>query len=77
MIEIFLFAQLQETIGKQKIEAPLAGKTIAEVKEWLVKEYPLISLTQAMTAVNEEFARDNHIVNDRDTIAFIPPISGG
>lgn len=77
MIEILLFAQLQETIGKQKIEAPLAGKTVAEVKEWLTSEYPLISLKQAMTAVNEEFARDAQVVNEGDQIAFIPPISGG
>ncbi|MEM5590905.1 MoaD/ThiS family protein [Niallia circulans] len=30
-----------------------------------------------MVAVNEEFAMDEDIVEENDTIAFIPPVSGG
>lgn len=77
MISILFFAQLQESMGQSQMEVPLAGKTVAEVKAWLEKEYPLLSLAQVMTAVNEEFARDQTIVNEGDQVAFIPPISGG
>lgn len=77
MISILFFAQLQESMGQAQMEVPLAGKTVAEVKTWLEKEYPLLSLGQVMTAVNEEFARDQTIVNEGDQVAFIPPISGG
>ncbi|GED19881.1 MULTISPECIES: molybdopterin converting factor subunit 1 [Kurthia] len=77
MISILFFAQLQESMGQAQMEVPLAGKTVAEVKAWLEKEYPLLSLAQVMTAVNEEFARDQTIVNEGDQVAFIPPISGG
>lgn len=77
MISILFFAQLQESMGQAQMEVPLAGKTVAEVKVWLEKEYPLLSLGQVMTAVNEEFARDQTIVNEGDQVAFIPPISGG
>lgn len=77
MISILFFAQLQESMGQSQMEVPLAGKTVAEVKAWLEKEYPLLSLEQVMTAVNEEFARDQTIVNEGDKVAFIPPISGG
>lgn len=77
MISILFFAQLQESMGQSQMEVPLAGKTVAEVKTWLEKEYPLLSLEQVMTAVNEEFARDQTIVNEGDKVAFIPPISGG
>lgn len=77
MISILFFAQLQESMGQAQMEVPLAGKTVAEVKVWLEKEYPLLSLAQVMTAVNEEFARDQTIVNEGDQVAFIPPISGG
>lgn len=77
MISILFFAQLQESMGQAQMEVPLAGKTVAEVKAWLEKEYPLLSLGQVMTAVNEEFARDQTIVNEGNQVAFIPPISGG
>lgn len=77
MISILFFAQLQESMGQAQMEVPLEGKTVAEVKVWLEKEYPLLSLGQVMTAVNEEFARDQTIVNEGDQVAFIPPISGG
>ncbi|HZG10993.1 MAG: molybdopterin converting factor subunit 1 [Kurthia gibsonii] len=77
MISILFFAQLQESMGQSQMEVPLEGKTVAEVKTWLEKEYPLLSLGQVMTAVNEEFARDQTIVNEGDQVAFIPPISGG
>ncbi|MEB7772969.1 molybdopterin converting factor subunit 1 [Kurthia gibsonii] len=77
MISILFFAQLQESMGQAQMEVPLEGKTVAEVKAWLEKEYPLLSLGQVMTAVNEEFARDQTIVNEGDQVAFIPPISGG
>lgn len=77
MISILFFAQLQESMGQSQMEVPLEGKTVAEVKTWLEKEYPLLSLAQVMTAVNEEFARDQTIVNEGDQVAFIPPISGG
>jgi molybdopterin synthase sulfur carrier subunit len=30
-----------------------------------------------MTAVNEEFAPDDTVIEDGDEIAFIPPVSGG
>ena len=77
MISILFFAQLQESMGQSQMEVPLEGKTVAEVKAWLEKECPLLSLGQVMTAVNEEFARDQTIVNEGDQVAFIPPISGG
>lgn len=41
MISILFFAQLQESMGQAQMEVPLAGKTVAEVKAWLEKEYPL------------------------------------
>lgn len=77
MIEILFFAHLQETMGQSNLAVPLAGKTVAEIKDWLENEYPLLSLKQVMAAINEEFAVDQTIVKDGDTIAFIPPISGG
>lgn len=77
MINILLFAHLQEQVGESQLKVALSDVTVAQLKEWLEKQYPQLSLQQIMTAVNEEFATDTTIVQSGDTIAFIPPISGG
>lgn len=77
MINILLFAHLQEQVGESQLTVALSDVTVAQLKEWLEKHYPQLSLQQTMTAVNEEFATDMTIVKSGDTIAFIPPISGG
>ncbi|AVK97656.1 molybdopterin converting factor subunit 1 [Lysinibacillus sphaericus] len=77
MINILLFAHLQEQVGESQLKVELSDVTVAQLKEWLEKHYPQLSLQQIMTAVNEEFATDTTIVQSGDTIAFIPPISGG
>lgn len=77
MINILLFSYLQETIGQSTLQANLANQTVSQVKAWMEAQYSEISLQHVMTAVNEEFALDTTIVKEGDTIAFIPPISGG
>lgn len=77
MINILLFAHLQEALGESKLSIELSDVTVAQLKEWMEKHYPQLSLQQIMTAVNEEFATDSTFIKSGDTIAFIPPISGG
>ncbi|RDW15408.1 molybdopterin converting factor subunit 1 [Oceanobacillus chungangensis] len=77
MITILLFAHLQETVGKDRIELPIEQLTVMELKTALKQTYPLLELDHVMTAVNEEFARDNSKVTAGDIVAFIPPVSGG
>jgi len=77
VINILLFAHLQEMVGESKLTVELSNVTVAHLKEWMEEHYPQLSLQQIMTAVNEEFATDTTIVKSGDTIAFIPPISGG
>lgn len=77
MIKILLFAHLQETIGKSQLNVDLSDYTVGQLKEWMENQYPQLSLQNMMVAVNEEFATDDMIVKDGDTVAFIPPISGG
>lgn len=77
MIRILLFAHLQEAIGESELSVELSDYSVGRIKDWMEKQYPQLSLQKMMTAVNEEFATDDMIVRDGDTLAFIPPISGG
>ncbi|WP_100402812.1 molybdopterin converting factor subunit 1 [Bacillus sp. FJAT-42315] len=77
MITVLLFAHLQEEIGESQLTIEALEMTVSQVKKWIEERYQVSSLHQVMAAVNENFAMDETIVKEGDTIAFIPPVSGG
>lgn len=77
MIQVHYFAHLREVSGKDAESFDAVGKTIAELKEILSRKYQLSGFDTVMTAVNEEFADDETILEEGDHVAFIPPVSGG
>ncbi len=77
MVRVLLFAELQERIGKTSLEIPLEKADVRQLKEKLESDYPQLRLKGVMTAVNEEYAKDDDIVTAGDTVALIPPVSGG
>lgn len=77
MNKVMFFAHLRDAVGEEFLTLPLSGKTVAELKEMLSKTYPILKLDTVMTAINEEFATNDEVINDGDVVAFIPPVSGG
>lgn len=77
MIKILLFANLQESVGKDQLELEIEQTTVEELKIELQKTFHLPELDQVMTAVNEEYAKNDDFVKSGDIVAFIPPVSGG
>ena len=77
MINVLLFAQLKDELGKETLSIEGNGMSVAQLKEKMKMEFQLGVLETVMTAVNEEFADDETILSDGDTVAFIPPVSGG
>lgn len=77
MIKVLLFAELQERLGKSALEVPVGDTNVQELKQLLETDYPALRLQKVMTAVNEEFANDEDKITSGDTVAFIPPVSGG
>ncbi|MBY6054265.1 molybdopterin converting factor subunit 1 [Cytobacillus firmus] len=76
MNKIMFFAHLRDRVGEESVTRDVSGKTIAELKQLLEEEFGL-KLDSVMAAVNEEFASDDEVVQNGDTVAFIPPVSGG
>ena len=78
MITVLLFAELEEKAGQREIHFADDALTIKEIRERLLADYPqLTGITSAMPAVNEDYAEDAKVVKSGDTVAFIPPVSGG
>ncbi|WP_156291649.1 molybdopterin converting factor subunit 1 [Oceanobacillus salinisoli] len=77
MIKVLLFAHLQEEAGKDQINYDRESITVKELKTSLQNDFGLAELEQVMTAINEEYAMDEDMVKSGDTVAFIPPVSGG
>lgn len=77
MITVLFFAGIREEIGVDRLQIDIQNITVQQLKQYLQIEYQLSTLHQVMSAVNESFVTDDEVIKDQDTIAFIPPVSGG
>ncbi|MCW9130210.1 molybdopterin converting factor subunit 1 [Bacillus paramycoides] len=78
MITILLFANLREEVGSERlIIIEKREMNVQQLRKWLKDKYQLQTLDRVMVAINEEFVTDVDIVKAGDTVAFIPPVSGG
>lgn len=78
-IKVLYFSSIRDRIGKVSEEIEFEGITVAELKELLSYLYPDIreSLEKVMFAVNEEYVSLDNKLKHGDTVAIIPPVSGG
>jgi sulfur-carrier protein len=77
MITVLFFAHLQEMAGTDRLTLYEDELTVTDLKEKLSNEHGIINLAQIMFAINEEYAVDEDVVKAGDTVALIPPVSGG
>ncbi|WP_174612775.1 molybdopterin converting factor subunit 1 [Virgibacillus ihumii] len=77
MVDVLFFAELQEAAGSNKVTVEADGLTLMELKKNLLNTYELNGLDKAMIAINEEYAQNDAVLRTGDTVAFIPPVSGG
>ncbi len=79
-IDILYFSSLKDKIkkGKETIEIEQESDLSALIQN-LKQKYPEISqnLNNVMIAVNEQYVEKDYILKEGDTVALIPPVSGG
>lgn len=78
-LNLLYFAGVADALGKrsEKRDLSFSPFTVAELVLQLQKEYPQLPLEAVRIAVNEEFCEKTRVLHPGDTVAFIPPVSGG
>lgn len=78
-ISIRYFAVLRDLAGKAQETFDIKpGMTASQVYMRLAETYGFpLGLTDIRMAVNDDFAATDHRLAPGDSLAFIPPVSGG
>ncbi len=79
-VTVLLFASLKECAKCDTLVIELGkGATVCDIAQEVARKIPCIGphLEAAATAVNQIRVDDSHTVQDRDVVAFLPPVSGG
>lgn len=79
-IQVKLFAILRDKAKAGSVDLELADRsTVAEAFARLSELHPAIAvyLPRVSAAVNREYVRSEHVLQDGDELALIPPVSGG
>jgi len=78
-LNILAFGIVKEIFQNSSVEVELNGApTISNLRSVIEKDYPrLKQLASYMIAVNNEYATADLIIDEKDEIAIIPPVSGG
>lgn len=75
-INILIFGQIADITGKSAWK--MAGiKDTNELIKNLEEQFPALSTTSYSIAVNKKVIQENTVFNENDTIALLPPFSGG
>ena len=78
-IQLLFFGITEDIIGQKSMPLELKNKTtVGEVKNILLTDFPRLKKYNSFSvAVNMEYAEDTAVLNSGDTLALIPPVSGG
>jgi len=78
-VTVLAFGIAKEIFGASPIKIQLDNKaTAGDLKTLLEVQYPrLKKLASFMIAVNNEYASPGDVIEEKDEIAVIPPVSGG
>ena len=75
-INLLAFGQIAEITGKSTWKMDGIKDTNELIKK-LEEQFPVLVKTNYSIAVNKKVIQENTILNDNDTIALLPPFSGG
>ena len=76
VIIVKYFASISDAVGKTSEKIVLQHEmTVGEV--WTDVSKNIKYVGKVMTAVNHEYVDENHLLRNKDEVAFFPPVTGG
>jgi molybdopterin synthase sulfur carrier subunit len=75
-INVLSFGSLSELVGSGPVEGAELVDSDA-VKQHLILKYPELSDKKFVIAVNKNIIQHNTVLGEFDTVAILPPFSGG
>ncbi|MBN8833031.1 MAG: molybdopterin synthase sulfur carrier subunit [Niastella sp. SCN 39-18] len=75
-INVLLFGQVADITGKDILKIPVVKNT-NELNQLLEKTYPALKSIKYSIAVNKKVIQENTALHNEDTVAILPPFSGG
>lgn len=79
-VQVLLFAALREAAGSRSLSVEVEpGATLRGLREAVALACPALRplLETAAVAINEEYAGPDATLQPGDSVALIPPVSGG
>ena len=75
-IDIISFGKIAEFVVNQRITVDGINDT-DQLKNYLEHSFPLLTTTKYKLAVNKTIIQTNTLLNNNDSVALMPPFSGG
>ncbi len=76
-VKVLFFAQHRRIAGVSETDFTAPDGSSVQVVSSLIAAQFSLELRGSMIAVNDAYAAPEQVLNDGDTLAFIPPVSGG
>ena len=79
-IHVETFAALADELGHAALSLELPdGATVADALDEIARLHPAVATwrPRLATAVNLSYVKSSHVLREGDTLALIPPVSGG
>jgi molybdopterin converting factor subunit 1 len=78
-VRVFYFAAVRDLVGQSEEVITIAEEKLsaAQLIDVLLQKHTRLLMDGVRVAVNEEFVELSHVLADGDTLALIPPVSGG
>jgi molybdopterin converting factor subunit 1 len=81
LVTVLYFAALRDLAGtsEEQLDLPAGGLDVAALLSMLEQRNPALQgrLASVRVAVNEEFTELSTLLRGGETVALIPPVSGG